>query len=493
MPLLGVPPHVSNLRQILLSRIGVSVKDEDHAITFLKTEIDRKVPDFFSLPEESASLKPQAQGTARSSVTVKLAVASWIRQTVAARFSLKHVKHAVKPEETVPQEEAGHGSPPKAMTPNQFQGIRKVLEDLGDFAILADVLHIVSDSEDGSILTAACDTVSYHFNIFAAIGAHVSLFNDLCQRYEDIRSSKAIDVSLVESLIDLGKCLPNTAKQLKRLRRQALLYLQKSPAIACSPISDTMAEALQSGESTFAEEIEQVLASGTSMDRQTLARLFEAIIKRLEASWTNLAQSVAVFAELLIRLRRFGRKQFDSLIHTWVGHVLRNLDRPTFREIFVPLICSGCLTLETLLGLAAGALDELDVASARAALAVDMLELLALISSAEGLSTVQVTVSMPLQTSLANSLIERISSSPTVRSCCPTTSNCYNSLPPSNTSCVLGYTESNAGPGMCGAPTSRSPSPPERPQYIRSPRLERAEPLTGSLDSLRRLSCYVQR
>jgi len=403
MPLQSVPPHVLNLRRILLARVGASVNAEDDTINSLKTQISGRVPGFFSPSEGGITLTPLFFDMTQLSVAVRCAVANWVRQSVAARFQTSHTGPEKKPGGVIPRETATYHSTTKQMSLCHFREVRKILEDLGDFAILADVLHIVSDSADCSVLAAVCESISYHFGIFAAMGAHASLFNDLYQRYEDIRHSKIIDAFLLESLIDLGRCIPKAGKEVKRLEQQAYLYHQNSAAIACSPISETMAEAVHSAESHFAEDIEQVLASGTSMDKQTLVQLFEAVIKRIEASWTDSTSYMAIYAELLMRLRRFGRKDFDGLIHGWVGRVLRNPARPALREIFFPLICSACLTLKKLLELAVSALDEFSPHIPRAVLSVELLEMLATTSADEALATHQVRGHLLLRCRFANS------------------------------------------------------------------------------------------
>ena len=391
MPLQGVPPHVVNLRQILLSRIGISVKEEDDEISFLQARIREKVPDYFRLPESSSGLTPVLHDMAGSSIRVKFAVANWIRQNLGAHFKPQYPKQEMELKDVGPHQFTECDSRAKTMTLDHFQTISKALEELGDFAILADVLDIISNSEDDLILASVCDTVSYHLNVFAAIGAHTRLFDNLHQRYEYIRHTKTLDLWLVESLIDLGRTIPNTTQKVQGLIQHAHQYRRSSSAIACSPISDTMAEALQFTEPNSAEDIEQVLGSGISMDKHMLDRLFTTIVKRLEASWTSLAPSVSTFCELLIRLRRFGRKDVDGFICGWVVQFLRSPARPELGKVLLPLICSGCLTLRKLLELAASALDEPIPTTLRAVLAIEVLEMLASISSGKTLATTQVS------------------------------------------------------------------------------------------------------
>lgn len=388
----------------MLSRVGTSVNAEDDTINFLKTQISGRIPGLLWPSEGCTAFTPLFHHTTQFSVTIRSAVASWVRESIAARFQSSRVEAELKPGIVIFQEMAACRSTTESMSLCQFREVRKILEELGDFSIFADVLHIVSDSADCSVLAAVCQSVTYHFGIFAAIGAHASLFNELYRRYENIRRSKIIDAFLPESLIDLGRCISNAGTDVKHLEQQALLYHQNSIVTACSPISETMVEAVHSAESHSAEDIEQVLASGTSMDRQTLAQLFEAIIKRMEASWTDPAFNMVSYAELLIRLRRFGRKDYDGLIHGWVGHVLRNPARPPLGDIFVPLICSACLMLKRLLELAVSALDESSQHNLRAILSVEMLEMFATISADEALATHHVRDHLPSRPLCAKSV-----------------------------------------------------------------------------------------
>ena len=407
MPVQGIPLHILNLRRILLSKIGVSTKDEDHTITALKAEIARKIPGFFPPPENSSTISTHSLHPANFSIAVKFTVTSCIRQAVAARFD------SGKPLETDETASANRKSrntdilehdPSTAMTLSQFQEIRNVLEDLGDFAMLADVLNIISESEDVSVLTAVCDTVSYHFGVFAAIGAHNSLFRNLMQQYDNIRNSKPVDQSFVDSLIDLARCIPTAAKHTSRLRQQALLYQQASSIIACSPISDTMVEASQCAESTSGEDIEHILATGTSVDKQMLTKLFGSITMRLETSWYEPTQRPIIFIELLGRLRQFGRTTFDGLIHDWIGRVLQDFTGLTPVKTLLPLICAGCLALTGLLDATTKTLKSLTSPDRRAILATDIIGLLASISADKTLRAVPVrSLSCSSYCSLINS------------------------------------------------------------------------------------------
>ncbi|KAL8826787.1 MAG: hypothetical protein Q9191_003586 [Dirinaria sp. TL-2023a] len=391
MPIQGMPLHILNLRRILLSKIGVSTKDEDHAVASLKAEIARKIPGFFSPPETSSTFSTHSLHPAEFSIAIKFTVTSSVRQAVAAQFGSgkpKETKETASANPEVGNTNIAEHVPCTSITLNQFLEIRNILEDFGDFAILADVLNIVSESEDVSVLTAVCNTVSYHFGIFAAIGAHNSLFRNLMQQYDSIRNSKPVDQSFVDSLIDLGKCIPAAAKDTTRLRQQALLYQQASSIIACSPISDTMVEASQCAESSLGDDLEQILATSTSIDKRMLTKLFTSITTRLETSWSEPTQPPAVFIELLGRLRRYGRATFDGLMHDWIGRVLQDFTGFTPVKTLLPLICAGCLALSGLLDTTTKALKSLTAADRRIILATNVIGLLASISADKALRAV---------------------------------------------------------------------------------------------------------
>ena len=138
-----------------------------------------------------------------------------------------------------------------------------------------------------------------------------------------------------------------------------------------------MAEALQSAESAIADEVEQVLSSGTSMDIQTLKHMFGTITKRLETSWADSQQCPSInFAEILVRLRNFGADTFEVLVRDWLEKLLPFTRRPTLSRILPPFICTAAITLKTVLERLVIHLTSNAAASNVAALGLDGLELL---------------------------------------------------------------------------------------------------------------------
>ena len=339
-----------NLRRILLSSIGASTAKEDEAINAMKGLVAGKIQDFFPASETLAFSELQDCYPCRVSETVRSAIGRWIRQAIATRFLSLEVDDRLDLEKNEGVQTRAEANPLAGIGLEQFQSMRAVLEGLEDFSILADIIKICCTSENAKILTAATDTVNYHIDIFMAIGAVDELFQALYQRFQETYNQKAFERILVESLADLGAHLPKAMEEVRTLRR-ALLHQEKlfSPA-ACSPISDHAAEALQSTELAFADEVEQALSSGTSMDQNTLRQIFLIITKRLESSWTDAASlSTIKFPDLFLRLKRFGPDTFKELISQWLDNLFIIPARPQLSKILLPFICTAAISLRAVL------------------------------------------------------------------------------------------------------------------------------------------------
>lgn len=357
LPLYGLPTHVLNLRRILVSSVGASVAEENITINSVKSWISRRVPGICIVPDALTDHELKNWDIVQLSQTIKSDIGRWIRQGIASCFQARNANRPSQIGDKTGQKIGTEVEPSITFTLKQYHGVRHVLEEIEDFAILADVLKIVSDSTDDLILTAITDTINHHFETMAAIGAVDDLFQSLWQQYQIIHNRQRVEKSFVESLTDLGERLPKAVHEVRSLRKELLLYERTISAAACSPISDHMAETLQSAAATFAEEIEQLLASGTSMDKQVLSQVFQTIISRLELSWREPMQSSINFADLLVQVRSFGSKTFDVLIADWLQGILCSTSRPSLTVILPPLICTKVVTLDIVLARTAALLQ----------------------------------------------------------------------------------------------------------------------------------------
>ena len=362
---------------MLLTALGVPAKREGDIIAAAKANISVRIPGFF-LWDASTGLGAGYDEFASSSQTVKSAVALWIRQTLFSRLKV-HGKSITAPEDNKRQDSDKGTS--CLVTLEQFHAIRRILEDVEDLAILADVLNILSDQVQGPALTAVTDTVNHYFDVLNAIGAAGDIFRKLFHRVEKSHGPEVLQKAFFESLIDLACRLSNTAQEVQRLRNDMLALMPRLSAVAFSPISDNMVEAVQSAEPTFAEEMEQMLAGGTSMDKQTLTRVFGTIIGHLETSFEGSSQLGIRFSQLLARLRRFGPNTFDALLKNWLQKWLRSDLQVKPSILLSPMICSKVVSLKVVLESATHILTLECHQNDEASLALDILDMITTASS----------------------------------------------------------------------------------------------------------------
>ena len=310
------------------------------------------------------------------SQTVKSAIARWIRQTLILRLRARNGTSSGSEDADRPMTDSDEADS-TLITVKQFQAIRGIYEEIGEFAVLADFLKLLSTEVLGSVLTAAADTINHYFDVFDAIGAADDLFRNLCRQQEDASGQELVEKGFLESLIDLGCRLPNAIQDVQRLRKELSAYIPKPSAAACSPISDTMVEAVQSSEPAFADEMDQMLASGTSMDDPTLGRVFGTITAHLEKSVQESDCSVTRTSQLLARLRGFGTKTFDALLHKWLQNWLQSDSRPKLSLVLPPMICSKIISLKTALNAITHSLCDEGDQDPNFVLASDTLELVA--------------------------------------------------------------------------------------------------------------------
>ena len=315
-------------------------------ISTIKAKLAHQIPGFFAdnIPSFSEILDHDYSALSQ---TVRSDVARWIRQTLISRLQRRDGAF------TESEQSCAHAGNPDGICPQvvslvQFQGIRNFLEACGNFSILADMLNILSNETHGSVLTAVADTANYHFEVFDMIGAASQLFRNLCSQLEDLSGQGAVEEAFVESMIDLGRRLPETSRDVQKLRKELSNFAPRSLIAACSPVSDNMVEAVQTTEFAFADDMEQMLAAGTSIDSQTLTRIFISIMSHMEK--TMLEQYTIVrTSQLLARLRRLDTSVFDSLFDDWLHNWLRLGSRPTISKLLPPMICSNVISLKGVL------------------------------------------------------------------------------------------------------------------------------------------------
>ena len=374
LPLQGLASHVLNLRQTLLSSLGVNHEHETNMVHTVKAKLADQIPDFFPPQNATQSSATSDIDYSTLSQTIKSSIARWIRQTLILRLQVRNEASSDAEDHNRPIVDSAN-SRSDLITLGQFQALRSIFEEIGEFAVLADFLNLLSTEIQGSVLTAVADTINHYFDIFDAIGAADDLFQNLCHQQEHAPGHDLIEKGFLESLVDLGCRLPSAAQEIPRLRKELSMYAPKPSAAACSPISDTMVEAIQSSEPAFADEMDQVLTNGTTMDDPTLSRVFARIIAHLEKSLLELECSILRFSQILVRLRGFAPKTFDTLLLERLQSWLQSDSRPKLSRIVPPMICSKIISLKTVVNAIAQNLNIEGSQRHKTLLALDALDL----------------------------------------------------------------------------------------------------------------------
>ena len=150
---------------------------------------------------------------------------------------------------------------------------------------------------------------------------------------------------LIFSLIDLGLRLPNETNTLTILRQDLARLDHKSVLAVSSPVSEHMAETLNSANPSFSEDLDQFLSSGNTMDEVTLVAIFKSLTSQLESGGGKRRLSSNEICRYLSQLRTFNPKQFDLLLIKWIEGILKSPTCPSLPKVLSPLVGVGCVTL----------------------------------------------------------------------------------------------------------------------------------------------------
>ena len=348
--LVELPAHtltesMDALRKTLLGRAHFSTQLEEERtrsymiflnklLPGMQASMDTELETDLEMAEDMVDFSPTLSRGSKSEIGL------WLRQKVGLQM--------LQP--TIPPLDNWDDSPMKggtsAITLSDFNTVRQSLENIEDFSILADVLKIVSSSNDAEVLASCADTITFHLESFAAIGALKGLFDTLMSRLQSLAEEDPFPRSLLVSLSHLAVRISGQDDIARKLIQELSRSDRMTAADACSPVSDHMVGVTQTGEADFNDEIEKVLASGNSMDQATLERLFQRIINRLEESWEKSPDQYRSCGLLLTRLRAFDAQPFDILMSAWVSRFLLMETRPSLVQVFGPLISFGCLSIQ---------------------------------------------------------------------------------------------------------------------------------------------------
>lgn len=334
IPIHSLSESMRNLRATLLRRVSFSVDFEATDMAMAKSHVKKmlSVPldaDDPLLQKKPMSVKKMSKLIGLSSRSLKTTISSWLSNDF-----IGGIAHNLQ---------SGKGG--IELPKGTFETVRTLLEATEDYAMLENVLKLMTPSSNSELLACCADTINLHLSVFAATGTAKSLFHALYERLKTILEEQGVGARpLLASLANLAPRLTGLEDIATQLQNDLIRIDRSSAADASSPLSDNMATQLQDAETELSEQIEK-LASYTSADKPTMERLFHAIIKKLQTYWGKDDERQRLCCILLTRLRVFDIQHFNILMRGWVQHIRKLTKRPSIAQLLPSLVSSGCLSL----------------------------------------------------------------------------------------------------------------------------------------------------
>lgn len=342
LSLLDAEEHVINLRNHLLKSAGKIVSRQDEDLQTVKDVLRRLLQESEKTPVAMAIQSIRSLKLGGLCWSTKFEISQWLREEAGdmAQYTMIEIP----------------GRPPlpgsKVLVLNQYLLLREVLESLGDVAVLADVVSMLSRTKQESILAALVDTIHYNAVAFSAIGALEPLQRTYGQAYITLRTARPSLLLFATSLLDLCQDYPCVITPVRALQQDLIKGDRGRPLAACSPFSDGIAESLQQATSTFVDDFEAILQGEPNMSEQTMTSLFSVLVGRITKSDSEPHdQNTAALCQLLARLRLFRNTQGDALIKRWISRLFTATWSQVHQNIILELISTRCISIDVLLSI----------------------------------------------------------------------------------------------------------------------------------------------
>lgn len=341
IPLYDLPDHVLNLHHTILAPFNGSSLDYTQELTQAKNILSSHLK-FLPLQPSKAS-KPRyttIEDLRRLTLPARYELLHWMRRSLLSSVSAHgaNISHAQRVKSAPPFLDSG-----------DYNLLCSILEQLGDYTFLADVLCIFAHFGELSLLTGITELGSKHFEIFRAIGAAPDIYEVVLERFQDVRTRSGPDKPLITALIDITRLFPKRKKTLNILERELILCEPKPAWSACSPDSDNMGELSQEPDFSFFEEFELLYNTDTAIDRSTISRIFTNVTERLEAAWMHNVPSMASLIDILAKLYAHDSRYVEELFLVWLAVILQSKRPLDFRAILAMFLCRGLIRLPSLI------------------------------------------------------------------------------------------------------------------------------------------------
>ena len=315
LPTTSLPLHVANTRKTLMSRLGYAA-DESTLIDRVLARIDNTIS-----RSETEHVEP-----------VEFPEGLTISETFNVSQKLCRTLSILAKDVGI-----GFGT---------FTVARDVLERVGDIASLATLIQSASSTGNAALLATLSDSVNLHAESFAALGRLTSLVDDLTEQYIHLRSQQPLDRTLILALTGLVGRVPDKAPFVRLLNGDLVICEQQNSVAVCSPASDSLI-GMTAWSLDSENDIDEVFASGNSMDEQLMQRVFMRIMQRALKPVPPGPEPVSRVGGWLNQLRSVDTSGgFDQLVQ---NHLRNSLKSPatssTALRVITSLVSSGCITL----------------------------------------------------------------------------------------------------------------------------------------------------
>lgn len=335
IPTRDLPQHVVDLRQIILDNSGLEVGQAEHEDT-MEVVLDAISEAMSAAPTVRFELKGNLARLNSMALSEQLEISLWVRQEMLNRMNAT-------------KDDMSYSPSIQSSFVWAFYVARDLLERFEDFSILADVVGICLPHSHVEVLTSVTDTIYHNSHCFAAIGALKPLSTQVAERYQSLRTEIPLERSYLQSVADLFVSGGDQSNIIQQLNYDIARCDQRNAMAICSPASDNAVDMLSTTSMESDEEIERILCSGTTMDEQSMNRVFKRLTMRLLERPTDCGGHCGRWFS---RLRSFDETNFDALMRQWVASIIGGIPMERYRQIFPSLIGSSCLSLSTVIQIA---------------------------------------------------------------------------------------------------------------------------------------------
>ncbi|KAK6522114.1 RNA polymerase II mediator complex subunit [Arthrobotrys megalospora] len=239
---------------------------------------------------------------------------------------------------------------PSTISPGEFLLVRKVLEELEDFGVLAEVIKLIANSENPEILSAAADTLSSNVDIYFAIGVVGDTLKTLFDRYKALQVKRTMEHRPVEQYLTASLFSFAQYQGCDGDIRQSLesdFLLGKTQAMLPHSLGDTLAEF---GEGELDEGVEGLLSGTIAVQPAAVTKAFKVLVERVENGFRGTDMAVYKrFPRLLASLRQLDSATFDPLMESWMVGTIKSTSRPNLAVAFSNMLVAGCFELKSVI------------------------------------------------------------------------------------------------------------------------------------------------